>query len=67
MNRKKTHIVTASGANVVRIEIHLNNERIAWAEGTPEEAEATAATILDSAKLAREKMEALVRTPAQPG
>lgn len=60
------YIVTASGPNIVRIEIHIAGERMAWTEGTPEQAEATAAAILDSAHRAREKG-ALGEIPAKPG
>ena len=49
------HIVTFSGPDIVRIEIHVDGKRVAWTEGTSEEAELTAAAILDSARLAREK------------
>ena len=53
---RDTYIVTASGPNIVRIEIHVNGERVAWTEGTPEQAEATAAAILDSAHRARSRL-----------
>lgn len=59
-----TYIVTASGPNLVRIEIHIDGARIAWAEGTPEQAEATATAILDSAHRAREKASSKV-TPGE--
>ena len=61
MQKHTTYIVTASGPNIVRIQIHLNGECLAWTEGTPEEAEATAAAILDSVRLAREKTKATRR------
>ena len=66
---RDTYIVTASGPNIVRIEIHVNGERVAWTEGTPEQAEATAAAILDSAHRAREKANngAPGEIPAKPG
>lgn len=51
----KPYIITFSGPNVVRIEVHANGKCLAWTEGTPEEAELTAAAILDSARLALEK------------
>ena len=50
-----TEIVTFSGPNVVRIEVQVDGMTLVWTEGTPEEAEETAAAILDSARLARQK------------
>ena len=49
------NIVTFSGPNIVRIEIHMDGQCRAWTEGTPDQAELTAAAILDSVRLAREK------------
>ena len=51
----KPYIVTLSGPNMVRIEMHVDGKCLAWTEGTVEQAEDTAAAILDSARLARKK------------